>query len=282
MNLRERYRGALLGLAAGDALGTTVEFRAPGSFPRVTEITGGGPFRLKPGQWTDDTSMALCLAIDQLERYVRWWRQGHLSSTGRCFNIGRGTKGALRRFEQMRVAYCGSTDSRASGNGSIMRLAPVPLAYARDPRQAVILSVDSSRTTHASRSASAPPRYLGGLIVGALLGATKELLSPYYAPVPGLWDEFPWPPRSPRWPAAPSTGVSPRDSRSGYVVATLEAALWAFARTDNFRDGALKVVNLGEDADTTGAMRPARGHLLRRKSGIPCRVALLPLHARDD
>ena len=60
-NRKDRFQGALLGLAAGDALGTTVEFEARGSFPPVTDMTGGGPFDLKPGQWTDDTSMALCL-----------------------------------------------------------------------------------------------------------------------------------------------------------------------------------------------------------------------------
>src|SRR4051794_41872444 len=99
----DRYRGALLGLAAGDALGTTVEFRPPGSFKPLTDMVGGGPFRLKAGQWTDDTSMALCLAesliarqgftpIDQLERYTRWYREGHLSSTGDCFDIGGGPR----------------------------------------------------------------------------------------------------------------------------------------------------------------------------------------------
>ena len=95
----ERYRGSLLGLAAGDALGTTLEFRRPGSFTPIEDIVGGGPFGLSPGEWTDDTSMALCLAesliecrgfdpVDQLRRYVRWYREGHLSSRGRCFDIG--------------------------------------------------------------------------------------------------------------------------------------------------------------------------------------------------
>src|SRR6266545_7956250 len=95
----ERYRGCLLGLAVGDAVGTTLEFRSPGSFAPIDDMVGGGPFGLEPGQWTDDTSMALCLAesliechgfdpVDQLERYVRWWRNGHFSSTGRCFDIG--------------------------------------------------------------------------------------------------------------------------------------------------------------------------------------------------
>jgi len=83
LTLQQRYRGALLGLACGDALGTTLEFRLPGSFEPITDITGGGPFKLQAGQWTDDTSMALCLAEsllekqafdaeDQMQRYVKW------------------------------------------------------------------------------------------------------------------------------------------------------------------------------------------------------------------
>ena len=102
-----RYRGALLGLAAGDALGTTVEFKPPGSFAPMTEMIGGGPFRLKKGEWTDDTSMALCLASslieargfdakDQMERYTRWWHEGYLSSNGSCFDIGITVSEALK------------------------------------------------------------------------------------------------------------------------------------------------------------------------------------------
>lgn len=93
-----------MGLAAGDALGTTLEFRPPGSFEPIHGMVGGGPFGLKPGQWTDDTSMALCLATSllecggfdpthQMQRYVRWWREGYLSSTGECFDIGITTTG---------------------------------------------------------------------------------------------------------------------------------------------------------------------------------------------
>jgi ADP-ribosyl-[dinitrogen reductase] hydrolase len=113
MDLLSRYRGCLLGLAVGDALGTTLEFSPPGTFRPIDDLIGGGPFHLKPGQWTDDTSMALCLAtslierrgfdpIDQLERYVRWWREGYLSSTGACFDIGSTVRSALMRFLQTR------------------------------------------------------------------------------------------------------------------------------------------------------------------------------------
>lgn len=104
--LLERYIGSLIGLAVGDALGTTLEFKQPGSFKPLTDIVGGGPFGLKTGQWTDDTSMALCLAEslihchgfnpeDQMNRYISWYRQGHLSSTGKCFAIGNTTRSAL-------------------------------------------------------------------------------------------------------------------------------------------------------------------------------------------
>ena len=110
MTTLDRYRGCLLGLAAGDALGTTLEFARPGSFEPLTDMVGGGPFALKPGEWTDDTSMALCLAeslltkqgfdpVHQLETYCRWWIDGHLSVKGYCFDIGNATHGALDRFQ---------------------------------------------------------------------------------------------------------------------------------------------------------------------------------------
>ena len=132
--MRSRYQGALLGLAAGDALGTTLEFSLPGSFEKITEMVGGGPFRLLPGEWTDDTSMALCLAEsllecrgfsagDQMHRYLRWWREGHLSSNGRCFDIG-GTVGeALSRFERTGEPFSGSSNPHKAGNGSLIRTA---------------------------------------------------------------------------------------------------------------------------------------------------------------
>ena len=200
---RERYRGALLGLAAGDAVGTTVEFSPPGTFPPVSDMIGGGPFRLQAGEWTDDTSMALCLAeslierhgfdaTDQMRRYVRWRSHGHLSSNGRCFDIGNTVAAALRRFEATGDPWADSTDPHSAGNGSIMRLAPVPLFYAADAAQAIALSGDSSLTTHGAAACVDACRYLGGLLVGALRGETKEtLLAPFYHPVPGAtWDDL--------------------------------------------------------------------------------------------
>lgn len=111
MKLIERYQGCLQGLAAGDAVGTTIEFSPPCTFQPLTDMVGGGPFNLKAGEWTDDMSMALCLAEslivcggfdpeDQLQRYVRWYRTGYLSSNGVCFDIGNTVKAALHKFEE--------------------------------------------------------------------------------------------------------------------------------------------------------------------------------------
>lgn len=264
-----RFRGALLGLAAGDALGTTLEFRPPGTFEPVEDMVGGGPFGLRAGQWTDDTSMALCLAeslmlrgrfdpVDQLTRYVGWYRNGRLSSTGSCFDIGATTRRALLRFELTGEPYPGETHERAAGNGSIMRLAPVPAFYAArgEPREAVEASGRSSRTTHGARNAVDACRYLGALICGALLGATKDdLLSERYSPVAGYWEERPLAAEIEEVAAGSFKYREPPEIRgSGYAVRSLEAALWAFHRSDSFRDGALLAVNLGDDADTTGAV----------------------------
>lgn len=260
------FSGALLGLAAGDALGTTLEFTSPGSFEPLSDIVGGGPFKLEPGQWTDDTSMALCLAEslvecggfdarDQLERYVRWYRHGHWSCTGRCFDIGGTTATALQAFERGGDPLGGPTDPFSAGNGSIMRLAPVAMRFADDPARAVDHCALSSRTTHGAPEAVDACRYFGGLIVGALRGASKdELLSERYSPAEPIADgEL----------AQKIDEVArgsfkklhpPQIKGSGYVVKSLEAALWAFYTTTDFRSGALAAVNLGDDADTTGAV----------------------------
>jgi ADP-ribosylglycohydrolase len=278
----ERYRGSLLGLAAGDAVGTTLEFKRPGTFTPINDMVGGGPFRLKPGQWTDDTSMALCLAeslieqngfvpTDQLEKYLQWYRNGHLSSRGRCFDIGNTVRAALAQFEQTGEPYCGSTDPKTAGNGSIMRLAPVPLFFARNPKDAIEKSADSSRTTHGARSAVDACRYLAALLVGAINGVSREeLLSSRYSPIPGYWQENPLVEEIDQIAAGSFKHRQPPEIKgTGYVVASLEAALWAFARTDSFQEGCLLAVNLGDDADTTGAVYGQLAGAFYGEQGIP-------------
>lgn len=278
----ERYRGSLLGLATGDALGTTLEFCRPGTFQPITGIVGGGPFRLQPGQWTDDTSMALCLAEslvecrgfnphDQLRRYLRWYREGHLSSTGRCFDIGNTTRRALERFERTGDCYCGDTDQYSAGNGSLMRLAPVPLFFAGAPEEAIEKAADSSRTTHAAPAAVDACRYLSALIVGAINGVGKaELLGKRYTPVPGYWERRPLTAEVDEVASGSFKDREPPGIEgSGYVVRSLEAALWAFHKSTTFEEGCLLAVNLGDDADTTGAVYGQLAGAYYGASGIP-------------
>ncbi len=282
MELRERYRGALVGLAVGDALGTTLEFTRPGTFAPITDMVGGGPFGLKPGHWTDDTSMALCLAesliecrgfdpVDQLTRYCRWYRDGYLSSTGRCFDIGNATRTALQRFEQTGEPYPGSTDPTTAGNGSLMRLSPVPLFFARDPQVAIAMAGDSSRTTHGAREAVDTCRYFAGVLLGALQDQPKdELLSANFCPVPGFWTKAPLASKIASVAAGSFKMKDPPAIRgTGYVVDCLEAALWAFHHRGTFRGEALLAVNLGDDADTTGAVYGQLAGAYYGENGIP-------------
>jgi len=273
---RERFRGSLLGLAAGDALGTTLEFKPPGTFAPIDDIVGGGPFGLEPGQWTDDTSMALCLAeslvetqdfdlVDQLRRYVRWYRHGHLSATGRCFDIGNATRAALERFEREGGPHAGSTDPHSAGNGSVMRLAPVPLRYSSEGlARAAELAAESSKTTHGAATCVDACAYLGSLIAAAVEGRPKDEL---------LHSQFFSDAETPE--IATVAGGSFREKEppairgSGYVVESVEAALWAFARSESFREGALLAVNLGDDADTTGAVYGQLAGAFYGEEGIP-------------
>ncbi len=265
---RDRFRGCLLGLAAGDALGTTLEFEPPGTFERIDDMVGGGPFGLKPGQWTDDTSMALCLAVsliesggfdatDQMQRYLRWRQEGYLSSSsGPAFDIGNTVAGALSNFKATGEPYSGSTAPHSAGNGSLMRLAPAPMCFAGDPAEAIERSAESSRTTHGAEEAVDACRYFGGLLVGALRGVDKEtLLSGRYCPVEGLWERSPLAEKIAAIADGSFKRREPPDIRArGYVVDSLEAALWAFHKSQGYRDGALRAVNLGDDADTVGAI----------------------------
>jgi ADP-ribosylglycohydrolase len=279
---RDHYRGSLLGLAVGDAVGTTLEFRQPGSFAPIDDMVGGGPFRLNPGEWTDDTSMALCLAAslveqqgfdarDQMERYLRWRDAGYMSSNGWCFDIGGTVSSSLQRFKIAGDPFAGSTDPSTAGNGSLMRLAPVALFYARHLQEAIEKSAESSRTTHGAQTAGDACRYLGALLVGALHGCSKEeLLSSHYSPVPNSWKQHPLMPEIDEIAAGSFKQRNPPEIRgTGYVVKSLEAALWAFYDSNSFREGCLLAVNLGHDADTTGAVYGQLAGAFYGEQGIP-------------
>jgi ADP-ribosylglycohydrolase len=281
MDLLSRFRGSLLGLAVGDALGAPVEFEARGSFPEITGYRGGGPFNLKAGDWTDDTSLALCLAEslverrgfdprDQAGRYMRWWREGHMSCTGNCFDIGNTTKWSLQRFLDTGDPYSGPTDPGKATNGGLMRLAPVPLFYHARPVEAVEYSGLSSKTTHGAPVAVDSCRYLGALIVGAVKGEKKEkLLSERYEPAEGIWKKSLAPEVDAVANGSYKHAQPPKIRAEGLAVKTLEAALWAFNESSTFEEGCLLAVNLGDDSDTVGAVYGQLAGAYYGVEGIP-------------
>lgn len=286
MSYYDRQRGAFIGLAVGDALGAAVEFAMPGEFEPVTDYRDGGPHRLNPGEWTDDTSMALALADsigaigwdinDQAERYVTWWATGKYSVNGRVFDIGGTTVRALHRFWRSRDARAsGDPSNAASGNGSIMRLAPVPIAYSdRFPDCIADLCqklVESSLPTHASPQCLSACAYLGTVLAGLLHGLPREeVLTADWPVLDGLQCchalhlEVEAVRRGSFRRKRP-----PEICGSGYVVQSLEAALWAFHDAADYREAVLRAVNLGHDADTTAAVCGQLAGACWGESGIP-------------
>ena len=271
----QRARGALLGLAVGDALGTTVEFKRRGSFLPLTDMVGGGIFKLQPGQWTDDTSMALCLGYsllengfdmdDQIQRYLRWHDTGYLSSNGRCFDIGNATHAALQRYRRTGNAEAGSVDSNSAGNGSIMRMAPVPIYYMDTPELAIAMSEAQSRTTHQAPECLQACRLLAAVLISALQGRSKDdVLAAMQQDGHVLSDAL----RD--LAKGHFKGKSMAQIRgSGYVVQSLEAALWCFWHTKSFKECVLVAANLGDDADTTAAIAGQVAGAFYGEVGIP-------------
>lgn len=272
--LTDRAIGALLGLAAGDAVGTTLEFTKRDAVPPVTDMVGGGPFELKPGQWTDDTAMALALANSLIERdgfdprdcisrFVNWYRWGVYSCTGTCFDIGIATSSALRRFEADGEPFAGSTDPNNAGNGSLMRLSPVAIwGVSRSDAELVQVARDQSRLTHGAEECVAACEGYALLTARAIRGASREeILAPLTLDAPpriagvlaGSWREK----------------TRSKISSSGYVVDSLEAALWCVAKGESFEETILLAANLGDDADTVAAITGQLAGALYGANGIP-------------
>ncbi|MDQ6716595.1 MAG: ADP-ribosylglycohydrolase family protein [Actinomycetota bacterium] len=272
----DRAVGALLGLAAGDATGTTLEFKPPRSFEPITDMVGGGPFRLPAGAWTDDTSMALALAeslldtggmdlTDQMRRYVMWWQEGYLSSIGECFDIGNATSSQLLRFHRTGVAVDPVVHESMQANGSLMRLAGVPIRWFADTAEAARQSGESSRPTHNAPAPVDACRVMGAMVAALVQGAEWAEVTD-----PGFWS---WGPLDPAIDAVvcgsfrttPDKGIR----GSGHCVRAVEAALWAVDGAGGFRDAVLRAANLGDDADTTAAIAGQLAGARWGASGIP-------------
>lgn len=291
-----KFRGCFLGLAAGDAVGTTLEFKQPGTFTPITDMVGGGPFNLKPGEWTDDTAMAMCLADSiiacrgingnhQLHKYAQWKRTGLYSVKGYCFDCGGTCGAAINRYEIVMkaggyISYAGSESPQAAGNGSLMRLAPAVLAFAYDTEKAIQSAGLSSKVTHAAPECIAACKFFAGLLCKALRGQSKETILNGAGDIietlaVGKIAAGSYKTKSPtrkHEPVERGGALQTNDKiirGTGFVLDCLEAALWAFYTTDNYRDAVLAAANLGDDADTTAAVCGQLAGAFYGEEGIP-------------
>lgn len=281
----DRRRGCFYGLAVGDALGGPVEFMAPGHFLAVQGYGRGGPHSLEPGEWTDDTSMAVALASslaamgwdlnDQLQRYAAWKNTGVYSVKGWCFDIGGTTRASIEAYEATKdPRTCASSLDGDSGNGSIMRLAPVPVAFdylfETDLAALCTYAEESSLTTHASEQCLSACRYLATVLAGLISGCSRDaVLHPRWEAMERVRGMKPLHPLVDEVARGSFRSKARHIEGSGWVVKTLEAALWAFHDADDFRTAVLKAVNLGGDTDTVGAVCGQLAGAAWGKKGIP-------------
>jgi ADP-ribosyl-[dinitrogen reductase] hydrolase len=277
--IRDRAVGCMLGLAVGDALGTTLEFKARDSYAPLTDIIGAGPFSLRPGEWTDDTAMALALGdsllahpdldeADLMRRFTDWYERGAYSCTGTCFDIGITTRQALARWTKTGNPIAGSTDPKTAGNGSLMRLAPVAVRHWRDRARLRDVAARQSRTTHAAPEAVDACVAYAELLADAIAGARRSEVLRARGDLAGANGRLAGaigPILAGSWRGKGRTAIR----ASGYVAHSLEAALWSVGASGDFRSSVLRAANLGEDADTTAAVTGQLAGALYGLSGIP-------------
>jgi len=281
--------GGIMGVVIGDALGLPVQFMTKTEIEKspITGMTGGGAFGLEPGAWSDDSSLTLCLVeslsevgynpADIARRFVMWYRDGYMTPLGEAFDIGGTTEIAMKRLIHGVAPFkAGSTDAESNGNGSLMRILPATLFFAHESDYTMIQRIcEVSKITHghprsqlacslyslfvkALLTGSSPQKAYDAMIlksqtvffvdrkIGKQLNHFKRIIS---GELPNL-DES-------------------EIKSGGYVVESLEAALWSFLTTSSFEEAVLKAVNLGWDTDTVGAITGSMAGVYYGFSNIP-------------
>ena len=290
MTKEDKYVGCLVGLAVGDAIGMPVEFMRQGAFEPVTNMRYGAGFNLPAGYWTDDTSMALCLADSLIElgyydsynvmdKYWLWRLEGYRSSTGKCFDIGNQTSTAINEFIIKPVVDISQQRNQDAGNGSIMRLAPIVIAgHSSGLSQVDVMELAkiSARETHFSYEAEAGTALFGGMLYNAITATSKDQILKF--------KDYKQDEHSTKILDSLNNAenLSVDDlGPTGYIIDTLQCALWAFINYDNFKDGMLAVVNLGGDSDTIGAVYGQLAGAYYGYSNIP-KAWLNKLHKQKE
>ncbi len=292
--LYKQIQDGILGLAVGDALGVPVEFlpRRKLRWSPVVEMRAYGTHNQPAGTWSDDTSMTLCTLKsltkgvdydDIMNRFCRWVDDGYMTAYGKLFDIGRTTLYALRLYRSGTPALqCGGTDVRDNGNGSLMRILPAIFYLRReygatcmDNPEAFELIHNLSRLTHGHAISQIACGLYCCIANDLMNGATLQdaidsaalVLKNWY----GLREEFvPWISEF-DFLNAETLAALPEEAikSSGYVVDTLQAALWCLITNRSYHDCMLKAVNLGYDTDTVAAVAGGVAGILYGAESIP-------------
>jgi ADP-ribosyl-[dinitrogen reductase] hydrolase len=276
---RDRFRGSLLGLAVGDALGAPAEFLTAEQVAErwgiLVEMVGGGCHDCKPGEVTDDTEMMLCLAEslaslgdfdaeDVMRRYAAWFDTDPVDVGITVRTVMLGVKSGTSWDRAARRAH-EVLGRMTAGNGSLMRTAPVALRYVNEPQRRVTVALAESALTHFDQLAGWACVALGELIAAAIAGELREQLPAIAARLHR--DE----PRVATVLAQAGEATRAEIVASGYVLDTLKAALWAVLSSGSFEDAVIGAVNLGDDADPVGAVAGALAGALYGEADIPAR-----------
>jgi ADP-ribosyl-[dinitrogen reductase] hydrolase len=284
----ENIKNCFLGLATGDALGVPVEFRDRSFFKDqpVKEMLGYGTWNQPPGTWSDDSSLAFCLAESLVNGYnledigrkfVAWYSSGYWGAHHKLFDIGGTTRAALARIRDgADPKFAGEVDEDSNGNGSLMRIAPASIYFCNEPDTSLYERIkEVSSMTHGHFrsifSCFIFSKYLIELFKGeekfSALEKTIDSVNEFARQNDFNLAEVK------RFDRILSGSIQEAkvDSvhSSGYVLHTLEAAFWCFLTTDTYSEAVLKAVNLGGDTDTTGCVTGALAGLYYGENSIP-------------
>lgn len=266
---------AILGGVVGDALGVPVEFTSRASLKRypVETMRGYGTHNQPPGTWSDDSSLAFCLAEslaevglnyhDQAERFVAWMNDGEWTPQGYVFDIGNATREAILRLDAgVEPTTAGLCGDRHCGNGSLMRILPLGLYLAcSDQQQRVIAAAECGRLTHGHGRCQLACVMFTEIVAALVQGqAIEDAVTAGHAVLERMITER-FPDEAAAFERLLNTSIidwrEPEVSSSGYVIHCLEASLWCALRATSYREGVLEAVNLGDDTDTTGTVAGA-------------------------
>ncbi|KAJ5110500.1 hypothetical protein N7532_001035 [Penicillium argentinense] len=292
VSLKSRCLGAIWGTCVADALGGPVQFQEPGTFEQIKELEFVSPFRKPAGSYSDDGSMTLALAqsiVDtdgkynhalSIKYYVQWIETGRFSTTDKAWDVGGSTRRSLKVWKQQGVDNLQGTQEKVnsqlnrdefSGNGSLMRIAPIGVAFWKDPEYARKVARAQSTITHPALACPEACDAFTELICRAMRGQTKEQLCTAFSRMkfthPALKNRMANYVTIKDWKAKTAGHIT----SSGWVVHTLEVALWGFFRYDSWEKGALAVVNRGGDSDTAGAVYGALAGVFYGVDSIPQR-----------